>query len=57
MQNEPFSLDRRSMLGDACGDVDLKARTRGGARHRQAMGDEIPVFGDEIDDPGWHRVH
>ena len=44
------------MAIDAGRDMHLETRIARGARHRQAMRDEIPVFGDEIDEPWLHAV-
>ena len=50
MEMKPFRLDGGAMAVDAGRDMHLEARVAGGARHRQAMGDEIPILGHEIDD-------
>ena len=50
MEMKPFRFDRGAMAVDAGRDMDLEAGIAGGARHRQAMGDEIPILGHEIDD-------
>ena len=35
--------------------MDLVARVLGGAGHGQAMRQEIPVLGDDVEDAGGHR--
>ena len=52
MQMKTFRLDGAPMTVDAGGDVHLEARIARGARHRQAMRDEVPVFGHQIDRRG-----
>ena len=50
MKVKPFRFNGRAMAVDAGRDMHLEAGIAGGARHRQAMGDEIPILGHEIDD-------
>ena len=50
MQMKSFGLDRRAMAIDPGCDVHLEAGVAGGPRHRQAVRDEIPILGDEIDE-------
>ncbi len=49
MKREALGADRRRAIGDARRDMDLKAGIAGGARHRQAMRQEIPVLGDDVE--------
>ena len=51
MEQKTFGFDGRAMAVDMGGDVHLVARVARGAGHRQAMRDEIPVFGDQVDQP------
>ncbi len=57
MQMKPFGLDGGAMAVNAGCDVHLEAGVAGGARHRQAMGDEVPVLGHEIDDARRRSAH
>ncbi len=50
VEMKPFRLDRAAVAVDPGGDMHLEARVAGRARHRQAVGDEIPILGHEIDD-------
>ena len=50
MEMKSFRFDRGAVAIDASRDMHLEAGIAGGARHRQAMGDEIPILGHEIDD-------
>ncbi len=56
MQMKSFRLDRRAVAIDAGRDMHLEAGVAGGARHRQAMRDEVPVLGHEIDDAARRRL-
>src|SRR5262249_61656872 len=49
VQMKAFGLDGGAMPVDASGDVHLETGVAGRARHRQAMGDEVPVLGYEVD--------
>ena len=48
MQVESFRLDRGAMTVNAGGDMHLEPGIACCARHRQAVGDEVPVLGHEI---------
>ena len=56
MQMKSFGRDRRAVAIDAGRDMHLEARVAGGARHRQAVRDEVPILGHEIDDAGRRRL-
>src|SRR6187397_2797141 len=49
MQHEPFGTDRGGAVNHPRRHMALKARVARRARHRQAMGQEIPVLGDDIE--------
>ena len=49
MERKTFGFDGRAMAVNMGGDVHLVARVARGAGHRQAMRDEIPIFGDQVD--------
>ena len=49
MERKTFGFDGRAMAVDMGGDVHLVSRIARGAGHRQAMRDEIPIFGDQVD--------
>src|SRR5262249_61454679 len=49
VQMKAFGLDGGAMAVDAGGAVHLETGVAGRARHRQAMGDEVPVLGHEVD--------
>ena len=49
-----FRLDGGGVSIDPGRDVHLEAGVARGARHRQPVRDEVPVFGDEVDD-AWLR--
>ena len=49
METKSFGLDRRAMAVDMGCDVHLESGVAGGTGHRQAMRDEIPILGDQID--------
>ena len=49
MQHEAFGADRGGAIGHPRRHMDLKAGVARRARHRQAMGQEIPVLGDDIE--------
>ena len=55
MRHEAFALDGRLAVLQPGGDMDLVAGLLGGAGHGQAMRQEIPVLGDDIEDAGGHR--
>src|SRR4029077_2245088 len=48
VQVKPLGLDGSTMPVDAGGDVHLEAGVASRARHRQAMGDEVPILGHEV---------
>src|SRR5512133_1817631 len=48
MQVKSFRLDRGAMTVDTGSDMHLEAGIARCARHRQAVGHEVPVFGHEI---------
>src|SRR5205807_6969216 len=48
MQVKSFRLDRGAMTINAGSDMHLEAGIARRARHRQAMGHEVPVLGHEI---------
>ena len=49
MQHEAFRLDRRRAVDHPRRHMNLEARVARRARHRQAMRQEIPVLGDDIE--------
>ncbi len=49
MKGEALLLDGTGVVADIGGDMDLEAGGAGGARHRQPMRQEIPVFGHDIE--------
>lgn len=50
MEREAFPPDGIGVVADIGGDMDLVAGGAGGARHRQPVRQEIPVFGHDIDE-------
>ena len=49
MQREAFRFNRIASVGNAGRDVDFETCVSCGARHRQAMRQKIPVFGDNVE--------
>ena len=54
MRGEAFGLDRRPGAVQPGRDMDLIACILGGACHGQAMGEKIPILGDDVKDAGGH---
>ena len=55
VRHEAFLFDGRPAVLQPCRDMDLVARRLGCAGHGQAMRQEIPVLGDDIEDAAGHR--
>ena len=49
MQREAFVADGVAVLADIGGDVNLEAGGAGGAGHRQAVRQEVPVLGHDVE--------
>jgi hypothetical protein len=49
MEHETFRLDRRRAIDDPGRNMNLEARVTRRARHRQTMGEKIPILGDDIE--------
>ena len=52
MRGEAFGLDRRLAAVQSGRDMDLITGRLGRTRHRQAVGEEIPILGDDVEQAG-----